>query len=576
MLVRLLGFLRPYRAKISLGLAYLLADVTLELAPGLVWLRIVDGVVLHRDLRALPGLIVFLLAINLAEAAVSRARRLTIEPIAQGLVRDLRDRMVDKLSRLPLAYFGEAQTGDLLSRVGADVDAIQEVVINGTDSLLANALRLVGVVVIFVSLNPLLGIATVSPIVVVGFMILAFNRRVRPLYAAARKQLGTLNARLSDTLTGIRVVKGFARETDERNDFGRLNDLFVGTQLEAVRARADSFPWVGFVASLGNVIMVGLGALLIVQGRFTLGGLVAYRNYGRYFYGPIDNLAQINDMLQRAIAAGGRVFEVLDDPETVADAPDAKPLPPVEGRLEFRGVSFDYGRSTAVSDVSLVVEPGQRVAIVGESGAGKSTLFALAARFYDPTSGAVLVDGHDLRTVTQASLRRQIVSVQQEVFLFAASVAENVRYGRPEATDEEVEAAIRAANAWEFVERLPEGLATPVGERGVKLSGGQRQRLAIARAFLAGGRLLLLDEATSAVEPESERLVYESLARLLQGRTALIATHRLSTIRGADLIVVMQRGRIAERGSHDELMRANGRYTAMVQDQEAGDALVVR
>ena len=489
-------------------------------------------------------------------------------------MRDLRLALLDKLARLPVAYFGEAQTGDLLSRVGADVDAIQEVVLNGTDSLLANALRLIGVVVIFVSLNPLLGVATVAPILVVGGMILAFNRRVQPLYRAARRQLGALNARLSDTLTGIRVVKGFAREGEERTAFARLNDLFVGTQLDAVRTRANLFPWVGFVASFGNVIMVGLGAWLIVKGRFTLGGLVAYRNYGRYFYGPIDNLAQINDMLQRATAAGTRVFEVLDAEETVTDAPDAKPLPPVVGRLEFRDVEFDYGRSAAIRDVSFTVEPGRKVAVVGESGAGKSTLFALVSRFYDPTSGTILLDGHDLRTVTQESLRRQIVSVQQDTFLFAASVRDNVRYGRPEATDAEIEAAVRAANAWEFVERLPEGLDTLVGERGVKLSGGQRQRLAIARAFLAGGRFLLLDEATSAVEPESERLIYESLARLLQGRTALIATHRLSTIRGADLILVLSRGRIVERGTHDELMRLRGRYAAMVGEQEAGEALV--
>ena len=573
-LLRILGFLQPYRSRLTLGFVCLVADVALELAPGLVWLRIVDGVVAHRDLRDLPLLVALLVGINFGEAALSRARRLLIEPVAQGLVRDLRNRLFDKLSRLPLAYFGEAQTGDLLSRVGADVEAVQEVVLNGTDSLLANALRLVGVVVIFVSLNPLLGVATVLPIGFVGLMILGFNKRVQPLYRDARRQLGALNARLADTLSGIRVVKGFAREKEERARFGVLNDLFVTTQLDAVRTRADLFPWVGFVASFGNVVMVGLGAWLIVQGRFTLGGLVAYRNYGRYFYGPIDNLTGINDMLQRATAAGARIFEVLDAPETVVDASDAIALPPIQGRLEFRNVDFRYGDAPAIHDVHLRIEPGQKVALVGESGAGKSTLFALASRFYDPTGGEILLDGHDLRDVTGESLRRQIVSVQQDTFLFAATVAENIRYGRPQATDEEVEKAARAANAWEFIERLPKGLATTVGERGVKLSGGQRQRIAVARAFLAGGRLLLLDEATSAVEPESERLIYESLQRLMEGRTALISTHRLSTIRGADLILVMHRGRIIERGTHEELMRVQGRYASMVLDQESGDVLV--
>ena len=571
MLVRLLGFLRPYRRRIFIGFALLVLDVLVELAPGLIWLQIVDGVIQHRDLRTLPLLVGLLIALNLTEAAVSRARRLMIEPTAQGLVRDLRNAMLQKFARLPIAFFGESQTGDLLSRVAADVDSIQEIVLNGTDSLLANALRLTGVVIIFVSLNPLLGLATVTPIAAVGLMILAFNRQVQPLYREARKRLGALNARLSDTLTGIRVVKGFARERDELTSFSRLNESFVKTQLRAVRSRANLFPWVSFVASFGNVIMVGFGAWLIVQGRFTVGGLVAYRNYGRYFYGPIDNLAQINDMLQRATAAATRVFEILDAEETVTDRPDAIDLPCIQGRLEFRCVDFDYGKAAAVRDIDFVAAPGQKVALVGESGAGKSTLFALASRFYDPTEGAILIDNHDLRDVTQASLRRQIVSVQQDTFLFAATVGENVRYGRPEATDEEVEDAIRAANAWEFVQRLPEGLDTMVGERGVKLSGGQRQRLAIARAFLAGGRLILLDEATSAVEHESERLIYESLDRLLEGRTALIATHRLSTIRNADLILVLHRGRVVERGTHQELIELNGRYASMVAEADNVD-----
>ena len=486
-LLRLLGFLAPYRRRIFFGLFLLFIDVALELAPGLVWLRIVDGVILKREVGLLLPLVGLLVGINLAEATVSRGRRLTIEPVAQGLVRDLREAMMSHLSQLPIAYYGDSQTGDLLSRVGNDVDAVQEVVINGTDSLIANALRLVGVVVIFVSLNPLLGVATTLPILLVGGMILTFNRRVRPLYTAARKQLGSLNARLADTLSGIRVVKGFAREGEERTALAILNDAFMATQLKAVRARADSFPWVGFVASFGNVIMVGLGAWLILQGRFTLGGLIAYRNYGRYFYGPIDNLAGINDMLQRAIAAGTRIFEVLDAPTTISDAKDAIVLPPVQGRLTFRNVSFEYGGDLVLDEVDFTIEPGQRVAVVGESGAGKSTLFALATRFYDPVKGSILIDGHDLRSLTQHSLRRQIVSVQQDTFLFAATVAENIGYGHPEATLEEIESAARAANAWDFIQRLPSGLDTYVGER-----GGEAQRRSAAtdcdRPRLLSGR----------------------------------------------------------------------------------------
>jgi len=601
---RLLAFLLPYRKRIGAGFLLLLVDVALELAPGFVWMHIVDQVIIKRDLSTLPSAVGALVGIALAETVVSRSRRLMIEASAQGFVFDLRQALFAKLARLPLGYFNESRTGDLMSRVSSDVDAVQEVVVNGTDNLLANLLRLVGVLVIFCSLNLWLGLATFSPILAVGFLLLKFNRRVKPLYKAAREQVGALSARLGDVLGGIRVVKAFAHEKREKEGFRALSDLLLQTNLKATRARANSFPWVGFVVSFTNTIMLAFGAVLIVRGEFTLGGLVAMRTYGRFFYGPIDYLAQTNDMLQRAIAAGTRIFEVIDAPETIQDKPAARDLPPVRGRIDFEEVTFKYDLKAAppitatealanpapareesgsgedgwdagpetnlptLHHVSFRLEPGQKVALVGESGAGKSTIFALLQRFWDPTEGSVRIDGHDLRDVTQASLRRQIVAVQQDTFLFADTVAENIRYGRPEATDEEVVEAARAANAHSFISNLPEGYASLVGERGVKLSGGQRQRIAVARAFLAGGAIVLLDEATSAVEPESERLIYESLDRLLAGRTAVVATHRLSTIRDADLILVLQRGQLAEKGTHSELMALDGIYARMIADTE--------
>ncbi len=312
-----------------------------------------------------------------------------------------------------------------------------------------------------------------------------------------------------------------------------------------------------------------------MHGQFTVGGLIAYRGYGRYFFGPIDDLTQINDTVQRGVAAADRLFQVLDAPISVTNAPNAVALPRIDGEIVFDQVSFRYREGTrpVLNALSLHIPAGQTAALVGESGAGKSTIFALVSRFWDPDSGAVSIDGHALTGVTQTSLRRQIASVQQETFLFAASVAENIRYARPDATEIEVENAARAANAHGFITELPDGYATLVGERGVKLSGGQRQRISVARAFLADPRILLLDEATSAVEPESERVIQDAIERLMRGRTTILAAHRLSTVRNADIIFVFASGELAEQGTHAELMRLGGRYARMVDQQQGEEPL---
>jgi ABC-type multidrug transport system fused ATPase/permease subunit len=361
------------------------------------------------------------------------------------------------------------------------------------------------------------------------------------------------------------VIQGFAQEHRELAATRQLGQEIYDQQVAAVRLRNRVFPAVRFVGQLGNVLMLAGGVWLILRGQFTLGGLLAYRGYGRYFYGPIDDLVGISDLLQRAGASGARLFEVVD-------APGAAPLPtPLRGRVEFRDLTFGYAPDRPVlRGISLTIAAGERVAVVGPSGSGKSTLLSMVWRAYDPTAGAVLLDGRDLRTATLASLRGQVSQVQQETFLFNCTVRDNLRYGRPAAADAEVESAARTANAHEFIERLPDGYDTEVGERGAKLSGGQKQRLAIARALIAAPRILLLDEPTSAVDPESEGMIVDALARLPHSLTTIIVTHRLSLARSADRVIVLADGRVVEDGAPAELLaRPDGQFASMSREEWA-------
>ena len=577
---RLYGLILPYRRTVAAGMACLLLSVAAELYPPLVWQQVVDVGLANRDWWYIGEKLVLLVAIFGVGQICSAVRGVLLERAGQRLTLDLRLRLYGKLQSQSAAYFAQRRTGDLLSRITSDVDSIQDVMIRGTDSVVANALRVLGVAGIFIALQPALGLIVLIPMLLVGLLLRRYNRRVRPIYRTARQRLGDLTARLADNLNGIRVIQAFAQERREAASLERTGRELYDQQVQAVTMRNRVFPLVRWVANFGNVLMLGGGVLFIMRGQFTLGGLLAYRGYGRYFYGPIDDLVNINDLLQQAAAAGRRIFEVLDAEVTVADAPDAQPLPtPLRGDIRFENVRFGYDPARPVlHEVNLHIQPGERVALLGPSGVGKSTLLALVARLYDPDAGRVLIDGHDLRGATLESLRKQMAQVQQETFLFNASALENLRYGRADATREEVEAAARAANAHGFLSALPQGYDTQLGERGIRLSGGQKQRLAVARALLANTPLLLLDEPTSAVEPESEASIIEGLERLMRGRTTLIVSHRLSLAQSADRVVVVADGRIVEDGAPGELLaRPGGHFATMLRADSAfalaGDAV---
>ncbi len=541
-----------------------------ELYPNLLIKYLVDDVFVGRQLQRLGPLMLIMVGCFAAAAIFSALRMNLMHVLGQRFVYEMRVDTYRHLQKLSLNYFHRNKTGDLMSRLSNDVNAVEDMVVHGTDNVVSDLLRtLYTVGAIFLMSWKLALLALVPlPIFVIAMMI--FARVVRPIYETIRAELGEINAQLEERIAGIMVIKAFAREKYEFDNFNGASRAYYDASVRGIRLWSSFFPALGFITSSGMILVMWFGGGMIGAGReeVTAGTIMAFIGFLQQFYWRVGGLIRVYDTYNRALAALARIFQVLDEAPEIADKPDAVDLETCAGRVELEHITFKYASGDIVlKDVSVTAEPGETVALVGRSGAGKTSLINLISRFYDPLEGTVRVDGHDVRDLTQGSLRQHIGMVLQETFLFNGTVNENVRYGRLDATEEEVLAACRAAYADEFIQDLPDKYETEIGERGVKLSGGQKQRLAIARALLADPRILILDEATSLVDTEAEQIIQAALENLMRGRTTFVIAHRLSTVRNADKIVVIDEGEVKEEADHDTLMQRRGLYAGMIERQ---------
>ncbi len=484
------------------------------------------------------------------------------------LVGDLRSRLYNKLQSLDLGFFHDKQTGDLMSRVVNDTRDFELLYAHMIPDIITNLVTFVGVLVILLTVNPKLALITCAPIPLILISGVIFAKVVRPFFKESQKVMGELNAQLQDSLSGLHEIQAFGQEEYEGERVKKKSFDQVVAMLRALRASAIFHPCVELLSSAGTVLVVFFGGFLAYRGQLSVADIVAFVLYLSLFYAPVSGLANLLENLQQSLAGAERVTLILDTPSAIENAPDAKPLENVKGAVTFENVSFHYENEIPVlKNISFSCEPGMMVALVGPTGVGKTTATQLISRFYDPVEGRILIDGHDIKHVTLESLRHNISPVLQDTFLFNGTIAENIGYARPDATEAEIEQAAKAANIHEDILHMPDGYKTQVGERGLRLSGGQKQRVAIARAILRNSPIIILDEATASVDVQTERQIQQAIAELTGKRTIIAIAHRLSTIMNADLILVIHEGEIVEHGTHAELMERKGYYYRM---QEAG------
>ena len=573
-LARLARLAYPYRRRAVLSVAAMIVVTLSSLAvPYLIKVGIDSGIS-QNDLTVLSWVIVAFIAVSAINLGASYLQTYLTSWVGEHVIYDLRRDLFEHIQKLSLDFFSRQKTGWIVSRLTNDIDALDQLVTDGVTSLVTNSLTFVGAIVFLFILDWRLALATLA---IMPFLIAAtliFRAQSARSYALVRNRIGDVSAHLQESISGVRVLKAFRREQSDYEQLDIANAAYRDVNYRTVVQSGLYFPFVEFMSASALVIVLWYGGSLVTGEALQVGVLVAFIGYLSSFFDPLQQLSQLYNTFQSSMAAVQKIYTVLDTAPDMLDAPDAVALPEVGGKVEFRDVTFAYGGGPPVlHDIDFELPSGSTIALVGATGAGKSTIIKLLARFYDPTEGAVLIDGHDLRDVTQHSLRDQLAVVPQEAFLFSGSVLDNIRFARPTASEDEVKRVARIVGVHDFVESLPDGYETEVQEGGSALSTGQRQLISFARALLADPRILILDEATSSVDAESERRIERAMEVLFSGRTSVIVAHRLSTVRYADEILVVDDGRIVERGTHDQLVSGDGRYAALYREwQETGQA----
>lgn len=566
--LRILSYIKPYMHRLLFAMVCTIMAAAGNLYIPWIIKDMIDEVLADKNGTMLNWIAASIIAIFIVRGLFWYGQNYLMSYVGQSVIIDIRAAVFKKLQRLSVSFYGKNKTGTIMSYVTNDVNALQSAMVENTIEMITEGFILIGSVVAMIYLDWRLTLFTVCTFPVVLWFMEFFGKKIRKTGGRIQECTADITSVLQESVASARVIKSFVREDYEVDRFDVENKANFRANMKNAQLMATLTPVVELVAAIGVTMIIWYGGNNVINGTITAGSLVAFLTYAVNISNPIKRLTRVIGNIQKALAAAQRVFMIIDMPEEIAESRDAKQLPEVSGKVEFQNVSFAYNdKGNVITDLSFSVKPGEVIAIVGPSGAGKSTIANLLPRFYDVNKGDIKIDGHSVREVTLDSLREQVGIVPQETMLFNGSVYNNILYGRLDATKEEIEAAAKAANAHDFIMQLTDGYETKLGDRGVNLSGGQRQRIAIARAILKNPRILILDEATSALDTESERVVQEALDRLMVGRTSFVIAHRLSTVKNADKILVLEKGNLVESGTHDELLALDGLYAHLYKIQ---------